>query len=147
MLHFVLTAAAAALLGQNAPAFVGDPYDLPSPTVGRPIVSETPLWQADPWGVGYDLLGGYRPIVSGVRQPIGHEIVPTRPDGNGYVYRPLYAPSPGYHYTPGGALVVEFPQRHPTTADAPFPAFARPAEYVEPVFAAPPAPRRGPREF
>lgn len=149
MFH-VVVAAATAMFGQNLSPNVADPYDVPRPTVGRPTVSEPLLWQTNPWDVGYDLLAGYRPIYSGVRQPIGHEIVPTRPNGNGYVYRPLYAPSPGYRYTPGGAMIVEFPRQHPTTADAPFPAVATPAAYFEPSpsesVLAPPR-RTGPREF
>jgi hypothetical protein len=145
MFHFVLMAAAIAV-GQNVSPYVADPYDVPSRTIGRATVGETPLWQIDPWGVGYDLVRGFRPVYSGVRQPIGHEIIPTRPDGNGYVYRPVYAPSRGYHYTPGGALVVEFPQQHPTRPDAPFPAVAAPTEHVEPL-PVPAPPRRGPREF
>jgi hypothetical protein len=126
-----------------------DPYDVPRPAGTAPAVSYDYLWQTDPFGVGYDLLGGFRRIYSGARQPIGHEILPTRPDGNGYVYRPVYAPSPGYRYTPGGALIVEFPARHPTRADTEFPTLGTPTTYYGPpqeVIPQPP-PVIAPREF
>ena len=71
--------------------------------VFNPSANSASMWQMDPFGVGYDLLGGYRPIYAGARQSVGHEIIPTRADGNGYVYRPVYEASPGYHYTRGGA--------------------------------------------
>ena len=126
-----------------------DPLDVPSPVGMAPSVSYGYNWQVDPFGVGYNLLSGYRPIYAGSRQPIGHEIIPTRPDGNGYVYRPVYAPSPGYRYTYGGALVIEYPQRHPTRADAEFPTLGGPTMYVAPTpVPAPIEPRTsGPRDF
>jgi len=117
------TAASATIATAQSPSVYSgvDPYDVPRPLGVTPYVVAPPMWQLDPFGVGYDLLNGYRPIYSGARQPIGHEMAPTRADGNGYVYRPVYAPSPGYRYTPGGAMVVEYPTRHPTKPDSEFP--------------------------
>lgn len=67
--------------------------------------------QMQPFGVGYTLTGGYRPIYSGAVQPTGHQIIETH-GGNGYVYRPTYdygnepyGTGYGYRY-PGTTQVV-----------------------------------------
>lgn len=110
-----------AAVAQTDSSYTTDPYNVPSPAYVSPGGNASTMWQTDPFGVGYNMLSGFRQIYAGARQPMGHEIIPTRADGNGYVYRPVYAASPGYHYTRGGALIVEFPQQHPTLADTPFP--------------------------
>jgi hypothetical protein len=143
------------LLGGTTPAsaqsrsvYRMDPYDVQPMYGAQPTISATNFWQYDPFSVGYNLLGGYRPVYSGARQSVGHEIIYTEPNGNGYVYRPVYAPSPGYRYSQGGALIVEYRRRYPDSVNPTMP-FAplleeRPIEEL-PV---PVAPRRsGPREF
>ena len=72
---FRFTFSAAAMLGScfatsAAPAqatslYTVDPYDVPSPTYGRPNVTEPLLWQTSPFDVGYDLLGSYVPLFWG----------------------------------------------------------------------------------
>lgn len=137
-----------------------DPYDVPQPAWGAPTYSASTatMYQMNPFGVGYNLLSGYRTIYSGARQAVGHELIGTHDNGagyNGYVYRPIYGPSPGYRYSVGGALVVEYPNvRYPAPvylpADAPQ---VTPATFELPLppAAAPeataPDANRGPREF
>lgn len=158
-------ASAGAAVAQSYSVYKIDPFDVPAAPVFNPSANSASMWQMDPFGVGYDLLGGYRPIYAGARQSIGHEIIPTRADGNGYVYRPVYEASPGYHYTRGGALIIEYPQQHPTRADAAFPTLPPaqpitlpPGSYGElpvpydvplqpPYVPQPPTRRSGPREF
>ena len=144
----------AATAGAQSYPYTVDPYDVRPPAWGTPTYSSPTMLQMDPFGVGYNLLSGYRPIYSGARQPIGHEIVATHRNGNGYVYRPIYGPSPGYRYSVGGALVVEYPnvrypapaylppgvpQVAPSTFDLQVPPTAPPQ--------VPPPTSRGPREF
>jgi hypothetical protein len=98
-----------------------DPYDYVPAPGSYPVVTVEPRWQVAPFDVGYNLLSGMRPVFTGARQPIGHEIIMTH-GGNGYVYRPVYAPSPGYHFTPQGPLIIERAGRYPDSPpDAPFP--------------------------
>jgi hypothetical protein len=112
-----------------------DPFDVAVPGGSYTEFDVVTLPQLDPFGWDYNLLGGFRPIYSGVRQPIGHETIVTH-NGNGGIYRPIYAPSPGYHLTPQGALIVERPGRYPVPT------------YVVPAAPAPrPAAASGPREF
>ena len=124
------------------------PYDVQPMYGAQPTISATNFWQYDPFSVGYNLLGGYRPIYSGARQAVGHEIIYTEPNGNGYVYRPVYAPSPGYRYSQGGALIVEYPGRYPNSVNPTMP-FAPPMK--QPLIEELPVPamprRVGPREF
>lgn len=135
-----------------------DPYDVRVAPGSTPSYSVSNMIQINPFGVGYNLLSGYRQIYSGSRRVVGHELVGTHYNGvgyNGYVYRPMYEPSPGYRYSVGGALVVEFPsvrypapmylpsnvpQVTPTTFELPLP---------QDAVAPGPAPQKnfGPREF
>ncbi|MCE9606752.1 MAG: hypothetical protein K8U03_17820 [Planctomycetia bacterium] len=97
-----------------------DPYDFVPAAGTVPYVSTVPMFQTQPFAVGYSLSGGYRPIYTGVPQPIGNEIIETH-GGNGYVYRPIYAGSmsamPQYYGSngyvnrgsPGSALVIDNP--------------------------------------
>lgn len=96
-----------------------DPFDYAPPPGATVTTSIETRPQFAPFDQGYNLLGGFRPVYQGVPQPIGHEIISTH-NGNGYVYRPFYAPSPGYHYTPQGALVIERPGRYPTSTATPY---------------------------
>ena len=122
----------------QSPGYSVDPYAYRVPPGASSSYAYSPQWQIDPFNVGYDLLLGYRPIYSGARQPIGHEIISTH-NGNGYIYRPTYAPSPGYHYTPGGALVIEYRGTYsPPQTVVPY----SPPVYSEPLTASPTA-----REF
>jgi hypothetical protein len=131
-------------VAQSTTYYTIDPYDVPTAPQLAPGGTPATMWQMDPFARGYNLLSGYRPVYAGARQPMGHEVIPTRPDGNGYVYRPVYAPSPGYHYTYGGALVIEYPQQHPTLGEAAFPTLPPTNNY--PAAMTPQAPN-GPMEL
>ena len=111
----VAVGSASAARAQTGPFRSVDPYDVQRPAGGAPTVFLGPSWPADPFGVGYSLLGGYRRVVSGARQPIGHEHLQTGP--NSYVYRPVYAADGGRwpdggsrRLPPGfGPIIVDYP--------------------------------------
>lgn len=153
-----MVGAATAAQAQSSAYYTVDPYDVSPPVGATPTYSVPTMVQMNPFAVGYNLLSGYRPIYSGARQPVGHELIGTHDNGvgyNGYVYRPVYGPSPGYRYSVGGALVVEFPNvRYPAPAYLPpdVPQVV-PTTFELPVpqkTVAPgrtPQKQRGPREF
>jgi hypothetical protein len=79
------------------------------PVDNGPAVTSAYTWQTNPFGVGYNLLTGYRPIYGGARQPSGHEVIWT--GQNSYVYRPTYAPNTTSSRATwaGGPLVIDYP--------------------------------------
>lgn len=153
--------AATASAQSYSPYYGIDPYDVPTPAWATHRYSAPTMLQMDPFGVGYNLLSGYRPVYGGARQPVGHEVISTQPNGNGYVYRPIYGPSPGYRYSVGGSLIVEYPSvRYPAPAYLPAdvpqvapstfelqPSPAEPSPPNAPSRIAPSSSIGGPREF
>lgn len=82
--------------GGDAP----DPY--PERYRRLPTVEMMMATRTRPFAGGYSLAGGYRPVYTGVEQPVGHEITMTH-GGNGYVYQPVYASAPTQVYTGSGS--------------------------------------------
>jgi hypothetical protein len=135
-----------------------DPYAYAPPAGAYPAAYSTYNYQMNPFAVGYDLLGGYRPIYSGARQPIGHEMIWT--GQNSYVYRPTYAAETSSARVAwgGGPLVIDYPgtnQAKYYTSSGPVWEL-KPGMFTLndiapplPIATEPSAPRRtsGPREF
>lgn len=83
---------------QLYPAGGDAPDPFPERTRRIPTVEMMMATRTQPFGVGYSLAGGYRPVYTGVEQPVGHVTTMTH-GGNGYTYQPVYAPAPTQVYT------------------------------------------------
>lgn len=87
---------------QLYPAGGDAPDPFPERTRRLPTVEMMMATRTQPFAVGYSLAGGYRPVYTGVEQPVGHVTTMTH-GGNGYTYQPTYAAAPTQYYAGSGS--------------------------------------------
>ncbi len=95
----------------------------------------------------YDLLGGYARAYITAPQPVGHEIIPTGP--NGYVYRPVYQTPATNVLVPPAPPRTSYAPSTPSSPRAPLLRKFGDAIRSQPTVEQLPSPRiaPGPREF